>query len=48
VLITSWVLFGWLVQKQGFVTSLGEGLGAAFTLLLIVSVIGTVRQNRRE
>ncbi|MBF9134281.1 hypothetical protein I0C86_35930, partial [Plantactinospora sp. S1510] len=48
VLIAAWVLFGWLVQQQGFVTSLGEGLGAAFTLLLIVSVVGTVRQHRRE
>ncbi|MEO3743618.1 hypothetical protein [Plantactinospora sp. B5E13] len=48
VLLAIWVLFGWLVQQQGFVESLGEGLGAAFTLLLIVSVIGTVRQNRRR
>ncbi|MEE6261373.1 hypothetical protein V1633_23095 [Plantactinospora sonchi] len=47
VLLAIWVLFGWLVQQQGFVESLGEGLGAAFTLLLIVSVIGTVRRNRR-
>lgn len=48
VVLASWVLFGWLVQQQGFVTSLGEGLGAAFTLLLIVSVVGTVRQHRRH
>ncbi|MBE1485483.1 hypothetical protein [Plantactinospora soyae] len=48
VVLASWVLFGWLVQRQGFVTSLGEGLGAAFTLLLIVSVVGTVRQHRRQ
>ncbi|MFY1688369.1 hypothetical protein [Plantactinospora sp. WMMB782] len=48
VLLASWVLFGWLVQQQGFVNSLGEGLGAAFTLLLIVSVVGSVRQHRRD
>ncbi|MEN3609209.1 hypothetical protein AAH979_06635 [Plantactinospora sp. ZYX-F-223] len=48
VLLASWVLFGWLVQQQGFVDSLGEGLGAAFTLLLIVSVVGSVRQHRRD
>jgi len=47
VVLACWVLFGWLVQQQGFVASLGEGLGAAFTLLLIVSVVGTVRQSRR-
>jgi|GEM_PF-1696926 3-oxoacyl-ACP reductase-like protein len=47
LLLAIWVLFGWLVQRQGFVESLGEGLGAAFTLLLIVSVIGTVRRSRR-
>ncbi|ROT34012.1 hypothetical protein [Micromonospora sp. HM5-17] len=48
VLLVIWVLFGWLVQRQGFVESLGEGLGAAFTLLLIVSVVGTVRRSRRD
>lgn len=47
-LLICWVLFGWLVQRQGLVESLGEGLGAAFTLLLIVSVIGTVRRSRRD
>jgi hypothetical protein len=48
VLLVIWVLFGWLVQRQGLVESLGEGLGAAFTLLLIVSVVGTVRRSRRD
>ncbi|MGI5211642.1 hypothetical protein [Plantactinospora sp. CA-290183] len=48
LLLVSWVIFGWLVQQQGLVNSLGEGLGAAFTLLLIVSVVGTVRQSRRR
>ncbi|WP_422772941.1 hypothetical protein ACN28C_08255 [Plantactinospora sp. WMMC1484] len=47
-LLVGWVLFGWLVQRQGFVNSLGEGLGAAFTLLLIVSVVGSVRRHRRD
>ncbi|AVT31301.1 MULTISPECIES: hypothetical protein [unclassified Plantactinospora] len=48
VLLACWVLFGWLVQQQGFVDSLGEGLGAAFTLLLIVSVVGSLRQHPRD
>ncbi|MFY1673568.1 hypothetical protein ACN27G_27000 [Plantactinospora sp. WMMB334] len=47
-LLVGWVLFGWLVQRQGIVDSLGEGLGAAFTLLLIVSVVGSIRRHRRH
>ncbi|TDC79177.1 hypothetical protein E1193_19545 [Micromonospora sp. KC606] len=42
-----WFLFGWLVQRQGFVASVGETAGAAFALLLFVSVVGTVRRDRR-
>ncbi|WP_047892535.1 hypothetical protein [Micromonospora sp. RV43] len=40
-----WFLFGLLVQQQGFVDSVGESAGAAFALLLAVSVIGTLRRN---
>ena len=47
VLLVGWFLFGWLVQRQGFVASVGETAGAAFALLLAVSVIGTVRRSRR-
>ncbi|MFC8615531.1 hypothetical protein ACFT9M_03785 [Micromonospora purpureochromogenes] len=45
--LVAWFLFGWLVQRQGFVASVGETAGAAFALLLAVSVIGTVRRSRR-
>ncbi|MER6593244.1 hypothetical protein ABT214_15605 [Micromonospora purpureochromogenes] len=45
--LVGWFLFGWLVQRQGFVASVGETAGAAFALLLAVSVIGTVRRSRR-
>ncbi|SCE65112.1 hypothetical protein GA0074696_6149 [Micromonospora purpureochromogenes] len=45
--LVAWFLFGWLVQRQGFVASGGETAGAAFALLLAVSVIGTVRRSRR-
>ena len=48
VMLGSWFLFGWLVQQQGFVDSMGEALGAAFTLLLVVSVVGTVRRSRQR
>jgi hypothetical protein len=41
-----WFLFGWLVQRQGFVESVGESAGTGFALLLAVSVIGTVRRSR--
>ncbi|MEU5939556.1 hypothetical protein ABZ807_10240 [Micromonospora sp. NPDC047548] len=45
--LAGWFLFGWLVQRQGFVASVGETAGAGFGLLLAVSVIGTVRRSRR-
>ncbi|QLQ38992.1 hypothetical protein [Micromonospora robiginosa] len=43
--VFGWFLFGLLVQRQGFVDSVGESAGAAFALLLAVSVIGTLRRN---
>jgi hypothetical protein len=46
--LVSWFLFGLLVLGQGFVDSAGEALGSAFTLLLVVSVVGTVRRSRRR
>ncbi|KAB1948360.1 hypothetical protein F8271_02465 [Micromonospora sp. ALFpr18c] len=46
-LLLGWFLFGWLVLQQGFVDSVGESAGAGFALLLVVSVIGTVRRSRR-
>ncbi|MET8229704.1 hypothetical protein ABZS77_03370 [Micromonospora sp. NPDC005298] len=46
-LLFGWFLFGWLVLQQGFVDSVGEAAGAGFALLLVISVIGTVRRSRR-
>nr|WP_145822207.1 hypothetical protein [Micromonospora sagamiensis] len=46
--VLGWFLFGWLVLRQGFVDSVGESAGAAFALLLIVSIVGTVRRGRRR
>ncbi|MFF5172829.1 hypothetical protein ACFY3U_09370 [Micromonospora sp. NPDC000089] len=46
VALLGWFLFGWLVQRQGFVASVGETAGTAFALLLVVSVVGTVRRDR--
>jgi hypothetical protein len=47
VVLVAWFLYGWLVQQQGFVASVGEAAGAGFALLLAVSVIGTIRRSRR-
>ncbi|WBB65332.1 hypothetical protein [Micromonospora sp. WMMD812] len=47
VILLGWFLFGWLVLRQGFVDSVGESAGAGFALLLIISVVGTVRRSRR-
>ncbi|MEU4565680.1 hypothetical protein [Micromonospora sp. NPDC023956] len=46
--VLGWFLFGWLVLQQGFIDSVGESAGAAFALLLIVSIVGTVRRGRRR
>nr|WP_091653946.1 hypothetical protein [Micromonospora pallida] len=46
--ILGWFLFGWLVLQQGFVDSVGESAGAAFALLLVISIVGTVRRSRRR
>ncbi|MEU2612895.1 hypothetical protein ABZ570_15150 [Micromonospora sp. NPDC007271] len=44
--ILGWFLFGLLVQRQGLVDSVGESAGAAFALLLAVSVVEMIRHNR--
>lgn len=47
VLLVGWFFFAWLVLGLNPVDAAGESLGTAFALLLIVSVIGTVRGSRR-
>lgn len=47
VALVGWFLWGWLVLRQGFVDSVGESLGTAFGLLLVISIVGTLRQSRR-
>lgn len=46
-LLFGWFLFGWLVQQQGFIDSVGEALGTGFALLLIVSIVGMFRRQGR-
>ncbi|MER7455733.1 hypothetical protein [Micromonospora sp. NPDC126480] len=47
VLLFGWFLFGWLVQQQGFIASVGETAGTAFGLLLVIAIVGTYRRDRR-
>ncbi|MFC0507685.1 hypothetical protein [Micromonospora costi] len=47
VVLFGWFLYGWLVLRQGFINSVGEAAGTGFALLLIISVVGTVRRSRR-
>jgi hypothetical protein len=44
--LLAWFLYGVLVQRQGLVDSMGESLGTGFALLLIVSIVGTLRRGR--
>ncbi|WP_329106662.1 hypothetical protein OG792_01680 [Micromonospora sp. NBC_01699] len=46
VALFGWFLFGWLVERQGFVNSVGEAAGTAFTLLLVIAIVGTLRRSR--
>ena len=47
-ILFGWFLFGWLVLEQGFVDSVGEAAGSAFALLLLISIVGTLRRSRRR
>ncbi|MEV4760853.1 hypothetical protein AB0J86_37915 [Micromonospora sp. NPDC049559] len=48
VVLFGWFLYGWLVLRQGFVDSVGESAGTAFGLLLLVSIVATLRQLRDD
>jgi hypothetical protein len=43
--VLGWFLYGVFVQRQGFVDSMGESLGTGFAMLLIVSIVGSVRRR---
>ncbi|HTF09423.1 MAG TPA: hypothetical protein VK659_14750 [Asanoa sp.] len=45
-LLVAWFLYGWLVQRQGFVASVGESAGTGFATLVFVSIVGSVRRAR--
>jgi high-affinity Fe2+/Pb2+ permease len=43
--VLGWFLYGVFVQRQGFVDSVGESLGTGFALLLVVSIVGSLRRR---
>jgi Na+-transporting methylmalonyl-CoA/oxaloacetate decarboxylase beta subunit len=45
VALFGWFLFGWLVQGQGIVDSVGESAGTGFAILLIIAIVGTIRRG---
>jgi hypothetical protein len=44
--LIAWFLYGWLVQRQGLVNSIGESAGTGFAILLMISIIGSMRRAR--
>jgi len=44
----AWFLYGWLVQRQGFVASIGESAGTGFATLVLISIVGSIRRQRDE
>jgi hypothetical protein len=44
LMIFAWFLYGWLVQRQGLVASIGEAAGTGFAVLVVVSIIGSIRR----
>lgn len=44
-LATGWFLMSWTVMHTPPVEALGEALGVAFGLLILVSVVGAVRRR---
>lgn len=43
-----WFLLAWLAVHEPAGDAAGEGLGVAFGVLIVVSVIGTVRSRREQ
>jgi hypothetical protein len=46
VLLTMWFLFAWLILDRHVLDAAGESVGTAFALAVVVSVVGSIRQNR--
>lgn len=46
VILVAWFFFAWLALDRHIVDAAGESVGSGFALLLIVSVIGAVRNGR--
>ena len=46
VLLMMWFLFAWLILDRHVLDAAGESVGTAFALAVVVSVVGSIRQNR--
>jgi hypothetical protein len=46
--LVGWFLAAWLVAGKGLIDSLAEVIGVGSAFLLLVAVIGTVRDNWRR
>jgi hypothetical protein len=46
VLLMMWFLFAWLILDRHVLDAAGESVGTAFALAVLVSVVGSLRQNR--
>lgn len=46
VVLMMWFLFAWLILDRHVLDAAGESVGTAFALAVLVSVVGSLRQNR--
>jgi hypothetical protein len=46
--LVMWFFFAWLVLGHDIFDAAGESLGSAFALLVIVSIVGSIRRNHRD
>jgi len=47
VLLVAWFFVAWLALDRHIIDAAGESIGSAFLLLLIASVVGSIRRGRR-
>jgi hypothetical protein len=48
VLLVAWFFVAWLVLNQNVVDALGESVGSALAILVLVSLFGAFRRNGRR
>lgn len=48
VLLVAWFFVAWLVLDRNVVDALGESIGSAFAILVLVSLVGAFRRSRKR